>query len=256
MSDDVLVSKGGPITEVRLNRPGKKNALSPAMYTAMADALTHTDNTPEARVTFITGTGDIFTSGNDITDFMQNPPTDENSPVAQFLAAIVGAKKPVVAAVNGAAIGVGTTMLLHCDLVYAAENALFQMPFVNLGVCPEAGSSYLLPAIMGHAKAAELILLGKRFDAATAKELGIVNEVLSGADLETHALEKARALAAQPPAAVRTAKALLKNAQADVVQNAMREEMKHFVPMLSGPEAMEAMGAFMERRKPDFSKFE
>jgi enoyl-CoA hydratase/carnithine racemase len=255
MSEDVLIHTEDSICRIQMNRPAKKNALTLAMYTAIAEALVRADADPAIRVTLITGTSGIFTSGNDLADFMQNPPTDENSPVAKFLRAIIEAEKPVVAAVNGLAIGVGTTMLLHCDLVYAAESAVFQMPFVNLGLCPEAGSSHLLPLLMGHARASELILLGERFSAQTAAELNIVNRVLPDADLADFALGKAQALAAQPPAALRTSKALLKKSNMAAVTEAMRAEVAHFFPMLGGPEAREAMGAFMERRKPDFTKF-
>jgi enoyl-CoA hydratase/carnithine racemase len=251
----VLVSSQDGVTRIQLNRPEKKNALSLAMYTAIAEALTKTENDPAARVSFITGVDRSFTSGNDIMDFLQNPPTDESSPVAVFLRALVEAKKPLVAAVNGLAIGVGTTMLPHCDLVYAAESAVFQMPFVNLGVCPEAGSSYLLPRMMGLQKAAELILLSEKFDARKAESLGLVTKVLPDAELEAYAWAKAKTLAEQPPAALRTAKELLKRASNGPLQEAMQVEMEKFRPMLGGPEATEAMTAFMEKRKPDFSQF-
>lgn len=255
MSSHVLVTSVDGITRIQMNRPEKKNALTLAMYTAIAEALTKTENDPAARVSFVTGAEGVFTSGNDIADFLQNPPTDENSPVAVFLRALFDAKKPIVMAVNGLAIGVGTTMLLHADLVYAAESAKFQMPFVSLGVCPEAGSSYLLPRIMGLPKASELILLAERFDAKKAESLGIVTAVYSDAELADAAWAKAKTLAAQPPAALRTAKALLKRATNPALAQAMDAEMEQFKPMLGGPEAMEAMTAFMQKRKPDFSQF-
>jgi enoyl-CoA hydratase/carnithine racemase len=188
-------------------------------------------------------------------DFLNHPPGAGDSPVTAFLLALPELGKPLVAAVNGAAIGVGVTMLLHCDLVYAGRNAQLRLPFVNIGVCPEAASSLLLPAMLGHQRAAELILLGEKFGAERAREFGIVNAVYDDAAVQAQAFDKARQLAQQPPAALRTAKALLKRAQLPAIRAAMVAEGEKFTAMVRGPEAMEAMTAFVQKRKPDFAKF-
>ncbi len=255
MTDQILSSIDDGVMTIRINRPEKKNALTVAMYAAMHEALQGADADDSVRVILITGTADVFSAGNDILDFIQNPPFDEDSPVGLFLQGIVRARKPVVAAVNGVAIGIGTTMLLHCDLVYAGEGARFRLPFVNLALTPEAGSSYLLPRMVGHQRAAELLMLGETFDAATAREIGFVNEVLPDEEVETKALAIAHELAAKPPAALRLTKALLKRGSAQALEETIRYELDQFRDLLQSPEAMEAFTAFMERRKPDFSKF-
>ncbi len=264
MSNHVLTTSQESILQIQLNRPEKKNALTLAMYTAIAEAISQAEADDTIRVTLITGTGDAFTSGNDITDFIQapsSPPLGETeggpggSPVFHFMRAITQAQKPLVAAVNGLAIGIGTTMLLHCDLVYAAASARFRLPFVNLALVPEAGSSLLLPRMLGHQRAAELLMLGDFFDAQKAYEFGLVNAVYEDKKLLDMAWQKAQQLAAQPPAALRLTKSLLKRGSSAAVQEAMTEELKHFQTQLQSPEAMEALQAFMERRKPDFSKF-
>jgi enoyl-CoA hydratase/carnithine racemase len=254
MSEQILLHVADGISQIRINRPDKKNALNLAMYTAMSDALERGEADPAVRVHFFTGTDDCFTSGNDILDFMQAPPQDDNHPVIRFISMLPKITKPMVAAVNGAAVGVGTTLLLHCDLVYAGANAKFRMPFVNLGVCPEAGSSYLLPQIMGHQRAAELLMLGEVFSAAKAKEVGIVNDVFADGETQAKALEKAAQLAAQAPKALLITKSLLKRGSQAALLDAMAVEGGHFIQLLGGGEAMEAMTAFMQRRKPDFSK--
>lgn len=240
---------------IRFNRPEKKNALTLAMYTAMADALRQADEDDGVRVVLFSGNGGAFTSGNDLVDFLKSPPTGKESPAMKFLSALSLARKPFVAAVSGAAIGIGTTMLLHCDLVYAGAGALFQMPFVNLGLCPEAGSSLLLPRMMGHQRAAALVLLGEPFNAEAAKEAGIVNIICSDKDLMETARAKALQLAAQPPDALRLAKRLLKQGYAAALLETMAEEGQNFMERLRSPEAAEALQAFLERRKPDFSRF-
>lgn len=255
MSAQVLLHVENGVSQIRINRPEKKNALNLAMYTAMSDALDRGEKDSATRVHFFTGTADCFTSGNDILDFMNAPPQDENHPVMRFLMALATVTKPMVAAVNGAAVGVGTTMLLHCDLAYAGESAKFRMPFVNLGVCPEAGSSILLPQIMGHQRAAELLMLGDVFSAAKAKEVGIVNDVFADGEAQAKALEKAYQLSAQAPKALLITKALLKRAGKAALLEAMAVEGGHFLELLGGAEAMEAMTAFMQRRKPDFTQF-
>lgn len=243
------------ILTLRINRPDKKNALNLAMYKALADSLTEADSDDAVRVILICGSDDCFTSGNDLADFLAEPPTDPESPVMQFLTAISEARKPIVAAVNGLAVGIGVTMLLHCDLVYAGNSATFQMPFVNLGLCPEAGSTLLLPRIMGHQRAADLLLLGEPFSADKAYSLGIVTALCPDSDLLTTARKKALQLAAQPAAAVRLAKNLLKRDYATPLKKTIAEEGAQFIACLKSPEAAEALQAFMQRRKPDFSKF-
>ncbi len=248
----ILIDSGEGILRIQMNRPEKRNALTFAMYQKMADALTQADQDESVRVILLTGTENCFCAGNDLIDFrnislggerLRNP----------FVPAISGAKKPIVAAVSGVAIGIGTTMLLHCDLVYAGENARFHLPFVNLGLCPELGSSVLLPLLMGHQRAAELLLLGEPFGAEKAREAGIVNQVCREEDLLKIALDNARKLAGQPPASLCLAKALMKRGRESAVKTAIEEESYHFGQRLISPEAKEAFQAFIERRKPDFS---
>jgi len=243
------------ILTLQFNRPEKKNALTPAMYSALVDGFRRADDDGAVRVILLTGTEGCFTSGNDLTDFLNTPPDGESSPVFQFLMAIFLARKPVVAAVSGTAVGIGTTMLLHCDLVYAGASAVFQMPFVNLGLCPEAGSTLLLPRMMGHQRAAELLLLGEPFGAEAAREIGIVNIVCPDGELLETARVRAMQLAAQPPAAVRLAKSLLKRRTLADLRETIAEEVWCFRERLRSPEATEAMTAFLERRRPNFSRF-
>jgi enoyl-CoA hydratase/carnithine racemase len=243
------------IFTLRINRPDKKNALNLTMYQVLADGLRKADEDSSVRVIMICGTDDCFTSGNDLADFLNAPPTGESSPVMQFLFAVSEARKPVVAVVNGLAVGVGVTMLLHCELVYAGNGATFQMPFVNLGLCPEAGSTLLLPRIMGHQRAAELLLLGEVFAAEKACAVGIVTAVCPDGEVFATARNKALQLAAQPAAAVRLAKNLLKRDYAQPLRDTIIEEGQQFMARLKSPEAAEALQAFMQRRKPDFSQF-
>jgi enoyl-CoA hydratase/carnithine racemase len=254
MSDQILVEVQERVLTVRINRPEKKNALTQAMYASMIAAFRRAEADADVRVVFITGTDDCFTAGNDLADFA-NAPREGPSVAIQFLETLAAAQKPVVAAVSGVAIGIGTTMLLHCDLVYAGTNARFQLPFVNLGLCPEAASSVILPWRIGHARAAELLFFGEAFSAQSASELGLVNHVFADDTLPAVALAKAHTLAEQPPRALRTAKALLKQPQAGAIADAMARETKEFAALLQGPEAREALMAFMQKRKPDFSKF-
>jgi enoyl-CoA hydratase/carnithine racemase len=255
MTDHVLISAADRVLRVRLNRPEKKNALTHAMYDALTAALERAEADPAIRAITLTGTGDSFSSGNDLADFLQQPAQSGESPVMRFLAAIARAPKPIVAGVNGLAVGIGVTMLLHCDLVYAAEGASFQLPFVNLGLVPEAASSLLLPRLAGHQRAAELMLLGERFDAGAARAIGLVNAVVPAASLDAELDARAAALAAKPPAALRLAKALLKGDAAGVPAR-MAAEAAHFAQALRSPEAREAMEAFMQKRKPDFARFD
>jgi enoyl-CoA hydratase/carnithine racemase len=250
----ILIQRDDAILRIGIHRPDKKNALTGAMYLAIADALTAADVDASVRVILLHGSEEVFTSGNDINDFLDNPPRDNDSGVARFLRAIADTKQPLVAAVAGPAVGVGTTMLLHCDLVYAADNAKFALPFVSLGLCPEGASSYLLPIIAGYQRAAELLLLGEPFDATTARELGLVTEIVAPGELIDAALSVARKLAALPPSSVRITKALMKRGLRRGIDEQMVEEARHFIERLDSPEAKEAFRAFLEKRRPDFSK--
>ena len=238
-----------------INRPDKKNALNLAMYQALADGLREADGDDSVRVILINGGADCFTSGNDLADFLSAPPTGPESPVMQFLFAINETRKPLIAAVHGLAVGIGVTMLLHCDLVYAGSGATFQMPFVNLGLCPEAGSTLLLPRIMGHQRAAELLLLGEAFGAEKAHSLGIVTEVCADDTVLATAEKRAAQLVKQPAAALRLTKKLLKRDHAIPLRETIIEEGAQFMARLKSPEAAEALQAFMQRRQPDFSRF-
>ncbi|NIA15742.1 MAG: enoyl-CoA hydratase [Nitrospiraceae bacterium] len=251
----VLTRTEDGIYRIQLNRPEKKNALTHAMYSTLVAALEEAGADESVRVVLLTGTPGCFSAGNDVMDFMGAPVFDDTSPVIRFLHGIPESRKPIVAAVSGIAIGIGATMLLHCDLVYAASDTRFQMPFVNLGICPEAASSYLLPRIMGYPRAAELLLLGQPFDAETARSVGIVNAVCAPDEVETLALEKARLLAAQPPAAVRAARALLNRATQAIIRETIEVECEMLAECIRSPEAAEAFQAFAQRRKPDFSRF-
>jgi len=248
----VTVSRDGAVLVITMNRPEKKNALTHVMYAAMAEALGQAAGDAAVRAILITGAGDAFTSGNDLGDFLNAPPHGGDAPVLRFLTALSTAEKPVVAAVNGLAVGIGTTMLLHCDLVYAARSAIFTAPFVNLALVPEAASSMLLPRRIGHAKAAELFLLGGRLDAAQAEAAGLVTAVFDDPALAAEALNKTRALAAKAPGAVRATKALMKRGD-EPVADRMRAESEQFSARLRSPELREAIKAFTEKRPPDFS---
>lgn len=244
------------VLTLTLNRPGRKNALTLGMYTALADAIHDAESRADIRVLVIRGAGDSFTSGNDLMDFMANPPSDENSPVFRFLRALVGCTKPIVAAVHGHAVGIGTTMLLHCDLVYATPEASLQLPFVRLGLVPEAASSHLLVRMLGHARAAELLLLGEPFDGRFACELGIVTRLAERDALDETARSAALKLAALAPEAVRQSKRLMRERCTGPIGESMKSEAEVFSARLRSAEVAEAIGAFMEKRKPDFSRFE
>jgi enoyl-CoA hydratase/carnithine racemase len=244
------------ILRIEINRPQKKNALTRAMYAALAAALARADDDNGIRVVFLHGTADGFTAGNDLKDFQAFRQDGDNRDVSNFLSTISRAKTPIVAAVGGVAVGVGTTMLLHCDLVYAGQGAKFILPFAALGLCPEAASSFLLPRLVGHQRASELLLLGEPFSAAKAHEIGLVNAVYPDAELIDKAYAQARKLAQQPPASVRITKALLKRTLAQSIAEAMAAEREHFSERLKSGESDEAFRAFFEHRKPDFSSFE
>ena len=255
MSGLVRVGLADGIFHIEIARPDKKNALTAAMYQAMADALASAEADPAVRVILISGAGGNFTAGNDLADFLATPPMDESAPVFQFIKGFANLQKPFVAAVEGVAIGVGTTMLLHCDLVYAGTSARFALPFANLGLTPEAASSLLLPLRAGHAKAAEMLMLGEVFPAQTALDIGIINAILPDTQVLDHALERCRKLTTQPAASLRLTKQLMKRAQDALIRETMNVEADVFRQRLVSPEAKEAFAAFFEKRKPDFSSF-
>ena len=254
---DILTNKKKGILTIEFNRPQKKNSITSAMYQAMADALKDAQSDAQVRAILFCGKPNIFTAGNDLEDFMNSSSQGElaDRPVAQFMLQLTQATKPVIAAVAGAAIGIGTTMLLHCDLVYAADNAKFSMPFAKLGLCPEFASSMLLPQIAGYQRAAEKLFFGESFSAHEAFEMGLVNKVLPPDELMTFAKAQAAKLTLLPPSSLRTTKSLMKSGQTDTIMAKMWEENKHFGAMLLAPEAKEAFKAFFEKRKPDFTKF-
>lgn len=253
---DIIIERNEGVLSITLDRPARKNALTAAMYQQMADAFFDAENDTSVRAVLIRANGDAFCAGNDLEDFMKAPPSTEDSPVFQFLRALSSAKKPIVAAVAGVAVGIGTTMLLHCDLVYAAPSAKFSLPFVQLGLCPEAASSLLLPRIAGYQRAAEKLLLGESFNADEAHGMGIVTRVVASDELDMFAMAQAQKLVALPAASLKVTKALMKGADAAEVKARIAEEGEHFGRMLKGSEAQEACKAFFEKRKPDFSRFD
>jgi len=242
------------VMTITLNRIEKKNSITAAMYAAMADALDAANADATVRAVVIQGHESIFSAGNDIGDFLNGPPTTHESPVFRFLRGISTFPKPLVAAVCGPAVGIGTTLLLHCDLVYAGDNAAFSMPFVNLGLCPEAASSFLAPQLMGYARAAEALLLGEPFTAESALEMGLINRIVPPAEANALAQRQAQKLAAKPLSSLVETKRLMKKGQAGMVAERMAEEGVSFGRMLKQPAAREAFSAFMAKRKPDFSE--
>ncbi|MFC0398270.1 enoyl-CoA hydratase [Paraburkholderia rhizosphaerae] len=249
---DILVERTDGVMTIVINRPGRKNAITAAMYQAMADALAEAQADAAVHAVLLRGSAGVFSAGNDLEDFLKTPPVGEDAPVFRFLRAISSAEKPLVAAVAGAAVGIGTTMLLHCDLVYAADTATFALPFSQLGLCPEAASSLLVQRVAGYQAAAEKLLLGEAFDAREAQRMGFVNRLLPAGEVDAFALQQARKLAALPASSLRVTKALMKRASQHEVQTQMAEEALHFAKMLLAPAAREAFNAFFEKRKPDF----
>jgi enoyl-CoA hydratase/carnithine racemase len=248
MPNAIEVERERGLLTLRLNRPEKKNALTRAMYSRLAEALKQADADPEINAVLITGSAECFTAGNDIADFIQQPPGNLDSPVFHFMLNLLECRKPVIAAVAGAAVGIGTTMLLHCDLVYVSRDARLRMPFVNLGLCPEFGSSLILPRLLGHAKASELLLLGEGFSGEQAAQWGIVTEALGSGEA---ALAKAREMALRfeslPPEAVRISKQLMKAPDRELLRQVIEEEGALFTQRLRSPEAMAALSAFINR---------
>lgn len=257
MSDqfkDILVHAESGVMTLTLNRVDKKNSITSVMYGAMADALESANHDAAVRAVVIQGHESIFSAGNDIGDFLNKPPSTQDSPVFRFLRGISSFPKPLVAAVCGPAVGIGTTMLLHCDLVYAGDNAAFSMPFVNLGLCPEAASSFLVPQLMGYPRAAEALLLGEPFSAESALEVGLINRIVPPLEANALAQGQARKLAAKPLTSLIETKRLMKKGNAGIVAERMAEEGASFGRMLQEPAAREAFTAFMAKRKPDFSR--
>jgi enoyl-CoA hydratase/carnithine racemase len=251
---EIVVAREGAVQRIQLNRPDKKNAITTAMYAGLADALAAAEADRGVRVVLLHGAGDAFTAGNDLADFLANPPQSADRPAPRFLHAISHAAKPIVAAVHGVAIGIGTTMLAHCDLIYAAAGTRFHLPFVNLGLCPEGASSLLLPLAAGYQRAAELVMLGEPFDAGKARDIGLVTEIVPGAALLATATAAAQKLAAKPPASLRATKQLLKRALLPQIEAALAAEFAAFGERLGSPEEKEAFTAFFEKRPADFSK--
>ena len=254
MSQDILIHTEAGVSTITLNRVDKKNSITSDMYAAMADALAAAEADAAVRVVVFQGDIAIFSAGNDIGDFLNKPPAGMNSPVFRFLHNLAAFPKPVVAAVCGPAVGIGTTMLFHCDLVYAGDNAAFSMPFVNLGLCPEAASSLLAPQRMGYGRAAEALLLGDPFLAEAALEMGLVSRIVPPAEASALAQRQAQRLAAKPFGSVLETKRLMKHSHASEVDQRLMDEAGVFGRMLGEPAAREAFAAFMEKRQPNFSK--
>jgi enoyl-CoA hydratase/carnithine racemase len=250
---DILIHTEDGVTTLTLNRLARKNSLTAAMYATLADALEQAATDAAVRVVVVQGDETVFSAGNDLGDFMHQPPAGEDAPVFRFLRAIATFPKPLLAAVCGPAVGIGTTMLFHCDLVYAGDNAAFSMPFVNLGLCAEGASSLLAPQMFGYHRAAEALLLGEPFYAEAALEVGLVNKVLPPAETNAYAAQVARKLAAKPLTSLVETKRLMKKGQQALVLQVMAEEGAVFGRMLREPAAKEAFAAFMEKRAPRFA---
>lgn len=256
MSEAILHEVSDRILTLSLHRPNKKNALTLDMYNTLVEHLDRADSDPQIRAIVLRGEGGVFTAGNDLADFMESPPDNMDSPVGRLLARLPRIQTPLVASVDGVAVGIGTTLLLHCDFVYCTTRAIFKLPFVPLGLCPEAGSSWLLPRLVGRVRANELLLLGDAFDAQAALEMGIVNAVVESPVLDTMVHDIAMRLASLPPASVRLTKQLIAQSQQAPLEEAMNRESAQFMQRLRSPEAREAMQAFFEKRPPDFTRFD
>ncbi len=252
----VIVSMNGSCLEVAFNRPLRRNALTHAMYEELVSALERSARDTTVRSVLFHGLGGHFTAGNDLSEFAESPPSDTQSPVFRFLRALVRHEKPLIAAVEGHAVGIGTTMLLHCDLSYASPTAKFRLPFVDLALVPEAASSLLLPRLVGMAKACEMLLLAEGFSGEEARELGLVSGTAAEGEVLEFARNKAMVLGAKAPESVRLTKRLLRGRDADAIDAAMVEESSLFLARLRSPEFSEAVSAFMAKRPPDFSRFE
>ena len=252
--EEIITERSGSILRVQLNRPTRRNAMTSAMYVTLADVFNRAAEDEQTRVVLWHGAGESFCAGNDVEDFLKNPPGPGESPQARLMNALIDFDKPLVAAVHGAAIGGGTTILLHCDFVYAGESAKFQMPFINLALVPEFGSSCSVPARIGHIRAAELILLGLPFEARRAADLGFVTLVVSDQDLLATTTGTARKLAAKPAGALRASKRLMKRSLREQIKAAMKAENEEFSAQVRSEDAKEALTAFLEKRPPDFTR--
>ncbi len=252
----VNVDQQGAVRVLQLDNPARSNALSLGLYAELTTQLATADRDPAVRALVITGGPSCFCSGNDLDDFLTGPTIDKNHPAILFMEALRAFSKPVVAAVEGAAVGIGTTMLLHCDLVYAGRSAFLQMPFVQLGICPEYASSYLLPRLMGYQRAAELLLLGDRISAEQGRTMGLINQTLADGVVLSHVLKVAQRLAAAPPKSMREAKRLMTDSQRAGVTGALEAEMAVLAEAVDYGELAEAITAIREKRTPDFSRFE
>jgi enoyl-CoA hydratase/carnithine racemase len=250
--NDIIAERSGNILRIQMNRPAKKNAMTSSMYITMAEFLEDAAKDDQIRVALWHAAGDSFSAGNDLEDFMKNPPAAGESPQSRLMHALINFEKPLVAAVQGAAIGGGTTMLTHCDFVYAGESAKFQLPFVNLALVPEFGSSCLLPLRFGYLRAAELILLGQSFGALRAAELGLVTSVVPDQTLLARAMETAQTLAEKPAGALQACKQLMKSAFRAQLEQAVKLENAVFAERVRSDEAKEAFRAFFAKRKPEY----
>ncbi|HEX4879306.1 MAG TPA: enoyl-CoA hydratase [Limnobacter sp.] len=253
---DIQTQIDNGLMTITINRPDRKNSFTNAMYMAIGDAFRDATHSSAVKVVLVKGHEGCFSAGNDLGDFLNAPPKDLEAPVFRFLRLLSNFPKPVVAQVQGVAVGIGTTMLLHCDLVYAASTAKFSMPFTKLGLCPEAASSLLLPQLAGYQKAAELLLLGDMFTALKAYDSGIVSDVLEPEKLEAHVQAQVAKLLALPLPSLLTSKRLMKAANKPAVAAKMAEEGELFIAMLTQPQAKEAFSAFAEKRTPNFQQFE
>jgi enoyl-CoA hydratase/carnithine racemase len=251
---DIVTERTGSILRVQLNRPAKKNAMTSAMYVTLADLLNAAAKDDQVRVVLWHGAGDSFCAGNDVEDFLKNPPGPGDSPQARLISAFIDFEKPIVAAVQGAAVGGGTTMLTHCDFVYAGESAKFHMPFINLALVPEFGSTYSVPARIGYLRAAELIQLGLPFDAKRAVELGLATSVVPDQNLLATATETAQKLAEKPAGALQACKRLMKQSSREQLEQAAKLENEEFSARVRSADTKEAFTAFLEKRRPDFTK--
>ncbi len=251
---DIVTERSGSILRIQFNRPAKKNAMTSAMYVTMADLFNSAASDDGVRVVLWHGAGDSFCAGNDLEDFLKNPIGPGDSPQSRLINALINFDKPIVTAVQGAAIGGGTTMLTHCDFVYAGESAKFQMPFINLALVPEFGSSYSIPARIGYLRAAELIELGLPFNAARAAELGLVTRVVPDQELLATATETAQQLAEKPAGALQACKRLLRLPERNQLEQAAKLENEEFAARVRSADAKEAFTAFIEKRRPDFTR--
>lgn len=251
MTDQVVTEIKDRVLKITFNRPDKKNALTHAMYAKAVEAMRAAEVDDDVRAILFTGAGEAFTAGNDLMDFKDNPPLGPEAPVSQFLQCLLTAKKPLVVAVNGVAVGVGLTMLLHADIVYAAEEAVLTAPFVDLALVPEAGSSLLLPARVGHAMASEIMMLGRKITAPEALQIGLVSRVLKAEELSAAADAAAAALAKKAPKSLMRTKELMRG-DLDLIGARMAQEGRYFGEQLTSPELVEAVMAFMQKREPNF----